>query len=334
MTGRHRSGVEARLFLVGNVPLDLTQRVPRLPLPGEDLRSDHRQVRSVGGGFHVLNAAWRSGLRGRFAGAHGSGPFGDQVRGALADIECEVVRPVELERDTAVVVVLVTPTGERTFVSPPESVPAFTTAVLESLQPGEADLVYVSGYSLGLGSSSAPLAAWVSELPRRLPVFCDLGPWGATATAESLAPVLRRVDWLACNAREAEIVTGQSDPGTAVVALKRRTSAAGVLVRVGEDGCWLAEPGASPTLVPVPVPVLDPVPDPAPERDLGATPEPAVDSTGAGDAHSGAFLAALAAGWSPPDAVGHANGVAHRVVTRAGDAFGSQGFGSELAGED
>ena len=46
----------------------------------------------------------------------------------------------------------------------------------------------------------------------------------------------------------------------------------------------------------------------------------AVDTTGAGDAHSGVFLAALAAGLTARDAVRRANAAAALAVTRAGAA--------------
>ncbi|MGD0609810.1 MAG: PfkB family carbohydrate kinase, partial [Streptosporangiaceae bacterium] len=46
----------------------------------------------------------------------------------------------------------------------------------------------------------------------------------------------------------------------------------------------------------------------------------AVDTTGAGDAHSGVFLAALAAGLAAADAARRANAAAALAVTRSGAA--------------
>jgi sugar/nucleoside kinase (ribokinase family) len=46
----------------------------------------------------------------------------------------------------------------------------------------------------------------------------------------------------------------------------------------------------------------------------------AVDTTGAGDAHSGVFLAGLAAGLTPAEAARRANAAAALAVTRAGAA--------------
>lgn len=293
----------AALLLVGNIPVDLTMRVVRLPRSGDDVLAEASSA-TPGGGFHVLYAAWRGGLRGRYAGSHGVGPFGDLVRAALAAIDCSVELPARTDRDSGSVVTLVDDAAERTFVSSREAVVPYGAQDLATLQVGPADLVYVSGYSLGLGAASAPLAEWVAGLASRLVVFCDLGPWGVSASAPILGPVLRRVDWLSCNAREATVLVGSLDPGSACRALQRRTRDAGVLVRGGGQGCWLALPGGgTPELVPPSAVAC------------------VVDSTGAGDTHSGAFLAALAAGRPAREAVAMANVAAAEGVTRTGPAW-------------
>ena len=66
-------------------------------------------------------------------------------------------------------------------------------------------------------------------------------------------------------------------------------------------------------------------PDPAmaPGPSLSHVPAPvvtAVDTTGAGDAHSGVFLASLAAGLTVGDAARRANAAAALTVTRSGAA--------------
>lgn len=75
----------------------------------------------------------------------------------------------------------------------------------------------------------------------------------------------------------------------------------GVIVRLGADGCVVVAPGSEPLHVP------------------GFVVE-AQDSNGAGDAHVGAFLAALAAGRHPLDAARRANACAALAVTRPGPA--------------
>jgi sugar/nucleoside kinase (ribokinase family) len=77
-----------------------------------------------------------------------------------------------------------------------------------------------------------------------------------------------------------------------------------VLVRTGPDGCLLAGPAAGGDGVAV-------VPGFA---------VAAVDTTGAGDTHTGVFLAALAAGAAPAAAARRANAAAAISVTRPGPA--------------
>lgn len=76
----------------------------------------------------------------------------------------------------------------------------------------------------------------------------------------------------------------------------------GVIVRAGAAGCYVAESGSA-AAVHVRAPRVT-----------------AVDTTGAGDAHSGVFLAALGDGHSPAVAAARANAAAAFAVTRHGPA--------------
>ena len=213
-----------------------------------------------------------------------------------------MVQPVSEDRDSGVVVALVDTAGERTFVTSPDAVIPCTAEMLAKLPAGSSDIVYVSGYSLGLGTPSLALARWTAGLPEEHLVCCDLGPRGATAGPAVLEPVLARVDWLTCNAAEAARVTGETEPEVCSEALVRRTRRTGVLVRVGAAGCWLAMPGRRPELVPAPSVAR------------------AVDTNGAGDTHTGFFLAGLWEGRAPREAVELANRAAAISVTRPGPA--------------
>lgn len=285
-----------RLVLIGNIPVDLTMRVDVLPIAGEDVLAEAALV-APGGGFHVLCAAQRYGLPVAYAGTHGSGPLGEMVRRGLAEIDCALLSPPLPDCDSGWVVALADANGERTFVSSPEVFTPYSTEMLGALPLQDSDLLCVSGYSLGLGEASSALATWVSDLSLDRVVMCDLGPYGANAAPPILERVLGRIDWLACNEVEAGRLTGSADPAEAARRLNRRTTRAGVLVRVGPRGCWLALAGTEPVVVPAP-PVAR-----------------VVDTNGAGDTHTGVFLAALARGSSPYDAVVSANDAAADLVS-------------------
>ena len=291
---------------------------PRCPRAAANCLATSAEI-TAGGGFNVMAAAARQGLPVLYAGGHGTGPWGDVVRAALAAEGIGLLRPPDPDRDTGFDVALVEPDAERTFVTHlgAEAVrgPQAWTAV--RAQPGDA--VYVSGYGLVPPESGPALGAWAASLPSGVLLFVDPGPLVAQIPAAVLDPVLARCDWLSCNHREASLLAGaglarrpsvgdprgaQAGPAATVAArrLLARGTAANIMVRAGAAGCYIA-PLASADAIHVRAPQVT-----------------AVDTTGAGDAHSGAFLAALADGLPPLGAAARANAAAAFAVTRPGPA--------------
>jgi sugar/nucleoside kinase (ribokinase family) len=150
------------------------------------------------------------------------------------------------------------------------------------------------------------LATWAANLPARALLFLDPGPLVAQIPAGRLTRVLRRCAWLSCNAAEAADVTGAESPAQACRLLQASVPAGGVIVRAGSAGCYLST-HLSPEGAP------DPIHIPAPRVR-------AIDTTGAGDAHAGVFLAGLSEGLSPLEAARRANAAAALAVTRQGPA--------------
>jgi sugar/nucleoside kinase (ribokinase family) len=275
--------------------------VPGLPDRGGDVLASSSGV-TVGGGFNVMAAAARQGMEVLYAGGHGTGPWGDLVRSVLAGEGIGVFRPPDPLRDTGFVVVLVEPGGERTFVT---SLGAESFHDLTDLEVLPGDAVYVSGYGL-LGPSAMGVAEWAASLSRGSLLFLDPGPLAGDIPPSMLARVLPRCDWLSVSIREATLLTGADDPERAASALSSRTSG-GIIVRTGPSGCVLAlgapALGRGPEVIRIPAPKVN-----------------AIDTTGAGDAHAGAFLAALADGLAPIAAARRANAAAALAVTRRGPA--------------
>ena len=297
-----------RLVFAGEAIVDLLMWVPALPERGGDMLAESAAI-EVGGGFNIMAAAVRHGLPVVYAGGHGTGPWGDRVRAALAAEGILLLRTPDPDADTGFDVALVEAGGERTFV---------TTLGAESLrEPGAwdpvrvrpGDAVYVSGYGLVPPGSGHVLGAWAARLPPGVLLFVDPGPLVADIPPAVLDPVLARCDWWSCNQREGALLTGSDDPAEAAGHLVRRTGQADVIVRAGPDGCVLATRDSGPgmghglSLSHIAAPAVT-----------------AVDTTGAGDAHSGVFLAGLAAGLTVGDAARRANAAAALTVTRAGAA--------------
>jgi sugar/nucleoside kinase (ribokinase family) len=291
-----------RLVLVGSVVVDVLLYVDRLPDRGGDLLA-RQMVAGAGGGFNVLVAAVRLGMEAAYGGRTGTGVFGARARRALEQAGIAALLPPDERADTGLVVGLVEPDGERTFVTAPGTESRLALHDLRAL-PLCGDAVYVSGYDLVYPVSGQSLQAWLPGLADDLLVAIDPGPLVGDIPAERLERVLGRTDLLSLSAREATTLSGLQDPAAAADWLVGRLAAGGlVVVRTGARGCWLAVAGAEPLHLP-------------------GRPAHVVDTTGAGDAHVAALLARLSLGDDPARAARVANVAASLAVERAGPATG------------
>jgi sugar/nucleoside kinase (ribokinase family) len=283
----------SRLVHVGQVIVDIVLHLPHLPETGGDVLATESRL-EVGGGLNVLVSATRQGLPAAYAGMHGTGPMADLARDRLAEAEVELLQPQYAECDTGFTVAMVEDDGERTFATTVGAEGLLGGADLARLSLRPDDVVYVSGYGLVPPGDGAALADWLSTVDGQ--VVVDPGPLVAEIPGDVLRAVLERADWWSCNEREAILLTGEADP---VPSLAARVGG-GVIVRLGADGCVLSVEGEI-------------------QRIPGYSVR-AVDTSGAGDAHVGAFVAALAAGDPPEAAAARANAVAALAVTRHGPA--------------
>jgi sugar/nucleoside kinase (ribokinase family) len=264
-----------RLLHVGNVVVDVLPDGTRVP----------------GGGLNVLVAARRQGMAAAYGGMHGTGPFGDLCRAALAAAGVDIMQPVVPEQDTGRTVAHVDLSGEYTFVTSPGAEARLTADRLAALSVRSSDVVYVSGYGLAYPVNGPALAGWMSTLDSDVTVIVDPGPLVADIPKPVLDAVLARADWWSCNEREARF------PSAGRV---------GTVVRTGAGGCLLS---VGNTQVSVPPFAVD-----------------AVDTNGAGDTHVGVFAAGLAAGLDPPTAALRANAAAALAVTKRGPSTAPTAF--------
>ena len=284
-----------RLVSVGTVVVDLVAELPRLPTSGEDLTATASGI-SIGGSANTLVAARRQGLQCLYAGAHGSGPLGEFVRAELTRADIGLAHGA-IEGDTGWDVAIVEPGGERTFITTVGVESRLDADALDALAFDDGDLLHVSGYSLAREPSGTVLADWLPGVDRAITVLLDPGPLGAGLAPEIIEPVLERIDWWSGNEAEALDATGARDAVVAAARLARHGF--GVVVRQGPAGCLIVEPGGT-------------------VRQVAGFAVDAIDSNGAGDAHVGVFLAALASGLAPVDAARLANAAAAIAVTRRG----------------
>ena len=319
-----------RVIHTGQVVIDLTLRIEALPEPGGDVFADEAGM-GLGGGYNVLVAARRLGVETLFAGTLGRGPFSQAADAGLAAIGAVHVG-ARVDGDLGYCVAMTDARAERTFVSAAGAETRDPLDAFDRLEVGAEDVVYVSGYSLAHAANTAALERLVRRLVgsagrtgdggggrsgggarggggatggRPGAVLFDVSPMVGTASMESLEMVGALDPIWSLNEREAGILAARlgldasdGDRAATAEALARRLGP--VLVRAGASGSWFASDDG---LIRTP-----------------SVPVKPVDTNGAGDAHSGVLVAALARGVALPVALRWANVAGALSTTRRGPA--------------
>lgn len=299
----------SRVIHTGQALVDTVIEIPGLPRRGQNVMAAST-TRYAGGAVNVLVAASRFGASCVHAGAHGTGPNGDLIRASLAAEGVALSAPAVADRDSATCVVLVEPSAERTFVTTLGAERDISVESLATAAPVAGDLVCVTGYSLALPATRDPLLAWLPTLDPGVVVVLDPGAAFAGLPEDVRAPMLEHTDVWSSNAEEAAdllAATGRpladgsdsmGDPARAIAPLLRGDSV--TIVRDGAAGCAVTVGGTT--------------------TELPGYPQQAVDTNGAGDTHTGALAADVAAGRDWVEACRRANAAAAIKVTRRGPA--------------
>ncbi|MEV7615448.1 PfkB family carbohydrate kinase [Streptomyces sp. NPDC089799] len=293
------------LVVVGDVVTDVVAVHTEPLAPATDTAA---RIRILPGGAGANAACWaaradpsagRRGAEVRLLARVGAEWAGWHERAlAAAGVRAHlVVDPVE---PTGTVVALVDKDTERTFLTDSGAALRLCPADwMPALLDGAAHL-HLSGY-LYFAEGSRELAglALGSALARGVPVSVDPASAGFLATV-GVKRFLKAADGasvLLPNEDEARLLAGTEDVAAAAAALSRRFPL--VVVTRGAAGALVAEGGAVTAEVP-------------------GEPARAVDSTGAGDAFTGGFLAARLAGAPPVAAAGAGCRAGALAVTRLG----------------
>ncbi|WP_027145339.1 PfkB family carbohydrate kinase [Mesorhizobium sp. WSM3626] len=292
--------MRGRLVHVGSAVVDYVYRIDALPAAGTE-KTATSYARVAGGGFNMMVAASRTGMKVVFGGQLGTGPDGDFLRAAFAAEGIETLTPPSPSMDSGNCVAMISGDAERTFVSWPGAESQLTPAVMAPVTIMAGDWVFTSGYTLSYPDSRDVLADWIEALPAGIPLVFDPTPVIADIPRPILNRVLARTTWLSCNTNEAAEIAGPGDAQTVAIRLlaEHCPRGDGVVIRAGAHGCLVRIADGGTLAVP------------------GFEVE-AVDTNGAGDTHIGAFVSGLSRGMPPCEAARYANAAAALSVTRHG----------------
>jgi ribokinase len=286
--------------VVGSFIADLTLRAPRLPAWGETVFGSGVRIGPGGKGSNQAVAAARLGADVSFIGALGRDDFAELARRTWREEGVDTAFCVEAPgHGTGAAAVVVHETrGENAIVVDPGSGMHLTVADVERAV-----------------ERIAGAAVFVTQLEVAVPVVARalaLARYGEAITILNVAPALPLpadlyplCDYIIANEIEAAALAGfpvatVDDAARAAEALRARGAAA-VIVTLGARGA-LVRTGFATTQVPA--------------VDAG----PVVETTGAGDAFTGALAVALAEGMDAVRATRFACAAAGISVTRPGTA--------------
>ena len=276
---------QPKVTVVGSANVDLVIRAERMPNSGETLIGDAFDIFTGGKGFNQATAAARLGAEVTLIGRIGDDPFAEILQSAIESehIDNRFVT-TDAESGTGIATIVVEPDGDNSIIVVPRANMRLTSEDIADAADSiaEADVLLLQLETPIEASQTAINIAKANDTI----VILDPAP------ARPLPPsLLAEVDILTPNATEAALLSGHTvntseDAFVTAETLQTQIatdSHAAVVLTLGEQGVLLCTATQS-THIP-------------------AISVDAVDTTGAGDAFSGALSTALANGDELSEAV-------------------------------
>jgi sugar/nucleoside kinase (ribokinase family) len=280
-----------RILSLASGLLDQVTYVPHLPTPGGDVLAT-KSFNRVGGALNLEATAARLGMKVDHCTPLGQGPRADLIREAISIAGVQALGVEDYTTgDSGLCITLVEPNGQRSFVtqSGAEGIRSFDE--LKQYDYSEDSWLIVYGYELVYPTSKDAFEElFASGLVKSKIVF-DPGPTTAQLSDEVLSWLGQNASLISCNQSEylrlSEFVSKDC----------------WLLLRKGSEGAELHHQGRVVAVA------------------LGRR-VPVVDTNGAGDIHTGAFLAALAIGNGLQESLELASRAAEFSIQKEGGCSG------------
>ena len=272
-----------RVVLMGQILVDRVLQGAR-PIHGGGSEWARDGGTHVGGGFNALVAARRMGAEAISLSPIGTGPHASMIEAALAREGIVDAGPRVDGVDNGFCVAMIGHDAERTFISTKgaETMTPKTAWAdfVRTMSPG--DVLYIDGYLMDHPANREAAETALRVLPEGVHVLLDVSP--VIGIPESL-PTHHAI--ISMNSVEARAIAKQSRldgylPFDSLSCHLAQTLGRDTLIRLGASGACFARsasPDSETSAAHIPTPTID-----------------AVDTNGAGDAHTGVLAASLALG--------------------------------------
>jgi sugar/nucleoside kinase (ribokinase family) len=316
-TPGHRIG-ERKMSQVGSVACvgiyvadALAKPVDEMPERGKLVLFDQLELHTGGCANNTAIALSRLGIPTRALGKIGRDAFGDFVLQRLTEAGVDTEGMIRTDANTSFTFVMVGSDGERTFFHTIGANAELTAADVRLGLIEDAKVLHVAGTFLMPGFDGEPTAELLRWARGRGIVTALDTTWDSSGRwLDTVRDALPHLDFFLPSIEEARAMTGRDDPDDVAQALLD-LGAGTVALKLGADGSYVRNADG--------------------DIRIPAIPVDAVDTTGAGDAYVGGFLAGQAMGWDLERCgrLGSATGAA--CVTAIGTTPGLRSLDDTLA---
>ena len=285
------------ILVIGSANIDFVTQAPDIPRAGETVLGRSLTLFPGGKGANqAVACAKAGGAETHFLSAMGSDMFAETLKGALQTAGVFDHSVTLADEPTGSAFICVSDHGENAITVVPGANFALTPErAIQAARPllARADCRWILLQSEIPTETNTALAS----LAKAAGIRVALNAAPANDLPDAL---LATIDILIVNAIELETIVSQRAPGLTTIADQIRTlPTPTVVVTLGAEGCWLKEPDGTQQRTP-------------------AFSVDAIDTTGAGDAFAGAFVAAIDQGATSQEAVRFASAVGAIACTALG----------------
>lgn len=289
----------ARLIVYGDALMDITALIQSLPNQGGDIISDSITLVPGGSAANCAVIAARLGIDVKFVGVLSNDRLGTFVLEDLQENGVDTSFIKMIHGKTATVIDLIDQSGEHTMISCRGAAANELYGKIDPALFQEGDIFHVSGYVFQ-SQSSKSTAIELIHLAKKAGAKISLDPsYNFARTAmQNHKEILSQLDYFFPNESEMQFIAQSASEKDALKYLKELGMKT-IILKKGAAGCYLADRTNDRLIEAYQV------------RDV-------VDTTGAGDAFAGGFLAGRIKGLTPYQSVKLGHACAAIIVTAIG----------------
>ncbi len=289
----------ASLIVYGDALMDVTALIQSLPDKGGDIISDSIELVPGGSAANCAVIAARLGINVKFVGLLSKDQLGTIVLEDLQQNGVDTSFTKMVDGKTATVIDLIDRSGEHTMVSFRGAAAYEPYGKIDPALFQEGDILHVSGYAFQSQYSEETAIELIRQAKKAgAKISLDPSYNFAKTAIHNHKDILSQLEYFFPNESEMQLIAQSTSDKDALKYLKE-SGIKTVILKTGAAGCYLADSS------------IDRFIEAYQIREV-------IDSTGAGDAFAGGFLAGRIKGLTPYQAVKLGHACAAIIVTRIG----------------